>query len=391
MTNPERIQEMPPSSHLLAEGAGWPLPASTYNYEENGVNARIGITDIGSMSTRLEYDQDSRNLEIPHISVSEHARGKSHYDVAKSLFGAMKSMAISKKVDTVSITANNEAIVVLMVETFGEDNIVISTLEKPDAPTELIESDVALQSLREARMREFGDLDSTQMLMEGVRIIANLNKDPLGKSSLRTTLDKLQKSNEGRQLQVPELMQEKFSELMSALGFTKDGPDKTEVAQGVQRAEKIIYSGEAQAVLEQMPFKHRPYTEVDVFDVDLPQKFFVNPELITGAESFVSWSGRGAHFKSIVNKEGDAVNARSIDIIKDYASRETQLPYLEDGVTVHITDTGLEYYTMNSHRTAAALLRQEHLGFESVKIIDRRTSRIVITEQDVVESGDIEV
>lgn len=164
--------------HLRPEGIPWPIRDNdpTYAVTGSGDVARISIGNIATVTTRLEKDSEGTNLEIAFVSVAPSARGNDHLGAAQSLFGVVKGQALAEAVDTVSTTANNEAVVVLMEQTFGKENITYSTLERPDAPSEIIESDVAIQALSEARLKEYGDKDTNEMLSQGVRIVARIGE-----------------------------------------------------------------------------------------------------------------------------------------------------------------------------------------------------------------------
>ena len=105
--------------------------------------------------------------------------------------------------------------------------------------------------------------------------------------------------------------------------------------------------------------------------VFLDEPLYVSPDRIIGAEGFNSWMGRGTDGTGDVStRDGKAATIRSIDQIKDYATRETQLKTVgaNDRITVVQADNGVFLYSNSAHRSAAAKLRGEPLGVDALEV-----------------------
>lgn len=169
---------------------------------------------------------------------------------------------------------------------------------------------------------------------------------------------------------------------LESLGLSQEGPSEEAVKDGIANAKELAGAGKIKDILLEMPFTpSRIFQDLigDVRGVRLyspEQKFYIDPNMIEGAEGFESWAGRGKEGSGDVSaKDGPSRIRRSIDQITDYATRDTQLPEFDTGaLDIVLTDEGARFFSGNAHRVSAAKIRQEPLGTDSVTIYDARSA-----------------
>ncbi len=110
--------------------------------------------------------------------------------------------------------------------------------------------------------------------------------------------------------------------------------------------------------------------EVPPTNVWLEKSLYADPDKIRGAVTFTSWMGRGKYGQGEVAIRERSGKRSSFEQIIDYATRESQLPYLSNdgGMNLIITHDVVFFFSSNAHRAAAAKLRQEPLGFRRLSV-----------------------
>lgn len=110
--------------------------------------------------------------------------------------------------------------------------------------------------------------------------------------------------------------------------------------------------------------------DIPATNVWLEKPLYANPDKIRGAVSFTSWMGRGQYGQGDVAIRERPGKRSSFEQIMDYATRESQLPYLSNdgGLNLIITHDDAFFFSSNAHRAAAAKIRQEPLGFRRLSI-----------------------
>jgi hypothetical protein len=171
-------------------------------------------------------------------------------------------------------------------------------------------------------------------------------------------------------------------------GFGSQPETEDEVQVGVARARQLVASGQAPDYLRGIPFiadqdaSHLASvaTRQHIL-LDKASPLVVSPNRVVGANSFTDWRGRGVGGSGSVNiRERERSGQRSsIDQISDYATRDTALPPLDDA-NIFLTDNGAFVYAGNSHRTAAAKLRNESLKISSFTLYDMRGKTAMLDE-----------
>jgi hypothetical protein len=182
---------------------------------------------------------------------------------------------------------------------------------------------------------------------------------------------------------VPKVAAENTSQLresieaLGARGVFVDKPDEASIEAGIKRAQDLVKSGRAEAALRSMPFvSHEKKKKIiesakSTQPVWLDEPLYIDPTTIESAESFESWLGRGRDGTGEVAKRSATRGTRhSKAQILDYASRDTQLPALDEtgGASIVISNEGVHVFASNSHRAAAAKLRNEPIGVKAITI-----------------------
>lgn len=168
---------------------------------------------------------------------------------------------------------------------------------------------------------------------------------------------------------------------LTPFGVSAEAPDNLSVHSGIEKARRIVEEGEAVDFLHEAEFIDESGFQALIHGakramLKFEDKFYVEPSLIKGAAGHDSWAGRGykgSGDKSYTKSSGQHVIGRSLAAIEDYATRETQLEGLDYlALNLILTEIGPVFFSSNAHRTSAAKLRGEPLGFSSIKIYDKR-------------------
>lgn len=144
--------------------------------------------------------------------------------------------------------------------------------------------------------------------------------------------------------------------------------DRTIVLKGTEpAAERLVAElrrnmpTEPQLFVTDSTFTHSldPHSPPVVIEAD--QVIEVPVTAFVSAMSFYSWEGRGSAWK----KDGRP----SREVILDYASRQTDIPPVEDALAAVMSDGRVYLLTLNAHRVAAARLKgQETIGVHRLTV-----------------------
>lgn len=171
-------------------------------------------------------------------------------------------------------------------------------------------------------------------------------------------------------------------EALSALGgVSEEQPSSESVDEGINRAKRLVESDQAKSVLRRLPFTDgdelillRDNAKRITMTLD-GSTLTVPASSIVGAGGFKSWLGRGDEGSGGVAADRQEIKATiaSVDKVLDYATRDTELPIVND-VELYVTEKGVFAYARNSHRAGAAKLRNESLRASSFKLYDLRNA-----------------
>lgn len=162
---------------------------------------------------------------------------------------------------------------------------------------------------------------------------------------------------------------------MDDLRMLSAKPTPGQIASGIQTARILNETGAINEMLSRMEFISeskfkRIIGDKPAVNAWLSEPLYANPTRILGAESFQSWQGRGYQGSELVDIREHRGKRASNEQIMDYATRDTQLPYLSnDGGINLVLRGGYSFlFSSNAHRAAAAKLRNEPLGFRRLSI-----------------------
>lgn len=147
----------------------------------------------------------------------------------------------------------------------------------------------------------------------------------------------------------------------------------------ISHAKQLVASGQAPEKLRSLEFmQDRRFGEIteggkltivalDGDAIEVPARKLV------GAEGFSSWMGRGNNgLGEVADRQTNEKHA-SIEQIENYATRETELPYMDSfGLEIALTDKGPVFYSFNAHRAGAAQLQNSRVRSKFVRIYDVR-------------------
>ena len=157
---------------------------------------------------------------------------------------------------------------------------------------------------------------------------------------------------------------------MNRLGVLQSEPVASQIAVGATHARELFEAGLIDSSLSGMDFISENRFKSIIRDKSpvnlwLEKPLYAKPEMIFGAVSFASWLGRGYEGSGQVNIRERRGHRTSKEQIIDYATRETQLPYLgnDGGLNMVLHEGSAILFSSNAHRAAAAKLRNEPLGF----------------------------
>lgn len=176
---------------------------------------------------------------------------------------------------------------------------------------------------------------------------------------------------------VPEEFEKDFIEMLKGFGFSTEAPSEKQIKKGIKKARGIVDSGSAAQFLKDQPFVDGEAVKEQITGMNseiirFGGQMYVEPSMIVSVPGFEDWQGRANTTKSYLDRDGAAKNASSLEVIADYATRETQLPKIDFGLDLQITDEGVQISAQNAHRVAAAKLRGEPLAFNEISIYDHR-------------------
>lgn len=175
-----------------------------------------------------------------------------------------------------------------------------------------------------------------------------------------------------------------FESALSPYGISKEAPTPEAIEAGIAQAQQLVESGQAANVLANQPFmsekEYRQLVEGSQEErIVLKTAVYLDPALIRTTEGHSSWLGRGQNGSAGVNRrETDPATGKfypdrpSVQQIFDYATRPSQLPEFEMGITLVLTKDGPVFASHNAHRTSAAKLRGEPVKFKFLTIRDVR-------------------
>ncbi|MDB5185782.1 MAG: hypothetical protein JWL85_305 [Candidatus Saccharibacteria bacterium] len=171
-----------------------------------------------------------------------------------------------------------------------------------------------------------------------------------------------------------------FAELLSHYGVLAERPNEASIASGIEHARRVAEEGRVGTELVAKPFMATDTLrwiyggDVRPIMVHMESELYANPDKLLSAETFDSWMGRGVRGEAEVAHRQKQNRPKSIEQITDYATRDTQLPPFDNlGLDLIMGDEGAFLVARNSHRAAAAKLRNEPLRFSSVAVYDMRT------------------
>lgn len=176
---------------------------------------------------------------------------------------------------------------------------------------------------------------------------------------------------------VPEDLQQDFVEMLEGFGFSAIAPATEEIREGIHRAKGIVDSGGVEEFLRTQPFVDgeaikKQISGMSTEVIRFKGPMYVDPSMVVSAPGFDDWRGRSHTTKAYMDRHGEPKNANSLEVIADYATRDTQLPSIDFGLNLQITDEGVQISAENAHRVAAAKLRGEPLAFKEISIYDHR-------------------
>ena len=152
-------------------------------------------------------------------------------------------------------------------------------------------------------------------------------------------------------------------------------PDAVRIKDGIALAQQLESAGTLEDRLSSFEFLSesvckRMIGDSPVVNIWLAKPLFADPDKILGAESFSSWMGRGDYGQGEVAIRDRAGKRSSYEQIVDYATRESRLPSLgaDGGLNLIIDNERMFFFSSNSHRAAAAKLRNEPLGFRRLSV-----------------------
>lgn len=168
---------------------------------------------------------------------------------------------------------------------------------------------------------------------------------------------------------------ERLRSWMDGIGVLTEEPGAARIAAGVAHARELEASGVVADTLNDFDFISEYRAKAIIGDTSavhmwLERPLYADPDRILGAVSFGSWLGRGYEGQGEVAIRESRGNRTSLAQITDYATRETQLPYLsaDGGMNLVFSQDGPFLFSSNAHRAAAAKLRKEPLGFRRLSI-----------------------
>ena len=155
--------------------------------------------------------------------------------------------------------------------------------------------------------------------------------------------------------------------ILRGCGVAVGPPPVEEIRKGIEAAKEKVKNNQASEYLESLPFMPRellPDTSSRPKVLIVNRPVYINPDSIAGADRFPhGWTGEGSPLKNA----DDGTKKSSLEVIQDYATRETKLPDSEIDLTL-LADGSVIAYAPNSHRAAAAKLRHEPLPVRSLYI-----------------------
>jgi len=176
-------------------------------------------------------------------------------------------------------------------------------------------------------------------------------------------------------VRVKDGLREKFTKSLGDMVVDKPGDDAVKTR--IEIAKTLVDSGEAEAILSAIPFMAEPQLSPELITKKYPavwldEPIYVDPVKIDGAGGFDSWLGRGYQGSgSVARREAPGGTRKSIDQIKDYATRDTTIPELsaDGGLRVIVAKNGTFVFSENAHRAAAGKLRGEPLPVTAFEVI----------------------
>ncbi len=180
----------------------------------------------------------------------------------------------------------------------------------------------------------------------------------------------------------PDAVQSKaIVESLSQFGIRPES--QHDVDTGVETAKRLVAQGGDRRLLDALRFMPDRSFGALITGSKLVQVVLegaaieVGARQLSGAEGFDSWMGRGESGTREVHARQILPNGKekrqSIEQIRDYATRETDIPLLDSfGLSIVLTDKGPVYYSHNAHRAAAAQLRGGALRTKVINLYDVR-------------------
>ena len=160
--------------------------------------------------------------------------------------------------------------------------------------------------------------------------------------------------------------------ILARLGLSVARQPEESIEQGVAEARWLVETREAIRTLKDYPFvdDDKTYHARNNFSSLLVGFSPSNPitvawNKIDGAFGFDSWLGRGSEGTGPVDGAPSSLHK-----ILDFATRDTKLPPI--ALSLILTPQGPITISQNSHRAAAAILRNEDVDISSLEVIDAR-------------------
>lgn len=197
---------------------------------------------------------------------------------------------------------------------------------------------------------------------------------PAPNDDLMEALHEVEPDEYGRTFATGE-QRERIQAILDQLGLTTEGQVEESIERGIADARWLVETSEAVQTLKDHPFRNEheskrflagdlPTATID-FPADDPVTIAWNK--LDWAITFDSWLGRGRHGSGEVDSAPSSLHK-----VFDFATRETKLPPIQ--LLLILTSNGPVTVALNSHRAAAAILRNEDVGCNYLKVIDARSA-----------------
>lgn len=197
---------------------------------------------------------------------------------------------------------------------------------------------------------------------------------PVPNDDLIEAIHEIEPDEHGRTFATGE-QRARIKAILDQLGVTTEAQTDESIERGIADARWLVETSEAVQTLKDHPFSNEheskrflaggfPTATID-FPTEDPVTIAWNK--LDWAANFDSWLGRGRNGSGEVDSA-----ASSLHKIFDFATRGTKLPPVQ--LLLILSPDGPVVVALTSHRAAAAILRNEDVSCDYLKVIDARSA-----------------